>query len=178
MSNSSCVSEDGFVPVARTFNPNFPDSFRELHREFKPVEPTNLPAPLMPEVHVNAAGGRQSFLLARFDYIPPECLLLLAQCVGFGGMKYGVDNWRNIPIEENIGHAMNHLAQFRAGDTSEPHLVNAFTRCCFALSQAVRSGIQGREYNHPQMAEVLAKFADSAKPAKSEPAAVSQVGVQ
>lgn len=103
----------------------------------------------------NGEGGKQSFTLARFDYIPPEAMILLAECLGFGGKKYGQDNWRKIPIEENIAHAVLHLQRFRAGDQSEPHMVNAFARVCFALSQAVESGDQSRRYDHPEIAEVF-----------------------
>lgn len=103
----------------------------------------------------NEAGGKQSFIAARFDCIPPECLRLLAQCLGFGARKYGKENWRKIPIEDNIAHAQNHLNEWNRGDRSEDHLVNAFARTMFALSQAVRSGDQDSTYVHPEMREAL-----------------------
>lgn len=99
----------------------------------------------------NEAGGKQSFIAARFDCIPPECLRLLAQCLGFGARKYGKDNWRQIPMDDNLAHAMNHINEFRRGDTSEPHLVNAMARITFALSLAVEGGEQAPEYVHPEM---------------------------
>lgn len=96
----------------------------------------------------NEAGGKQSFISARFDCIPPVCLRLLAQCLGFGARKYGKDNWRNIPIEDNIAHAQNHLNEWMLGDRSEPHLVNALARVSFALAQAVDSKQQPAQYEH------------------------------
>jgi hypothetical protein len=101
----------------------------------------------------NEAGGKQSFIAARFDCIPPEVLRLLAQCLGFGARKYGKENWRNIPIEDNLAHAMNHLNEWNRGDRSEPHLVNALARTTFALSQAVHSGDQDSTYVHPEMCQ-------------------------
>lgn len=103
------------------------------------------------ETVVNEHGGKQSHLSARFDCIPPEMLKLLAQCLGYGARRYGVGNWRQIPIEDNLGHALNHINEFRLGDQSEPHLVNAIARLTFALSQAVESGDQAADYVHPDM---------------------------
>lgn len=100
---------------------------------------------------VNEVGAKQSHISARFDCIPPEVLKLLAQCLGFGAAKYGKDNWRGIPIEDNLAHAMNHINEFRLGDNSEPHLVNTMARVTFALTQAVASGRQPAEYIHPDM---------------------------
>jgi hypothetical protein len=87
----------------------------------------------------NSLGGSQSFIFANFHCIPPVVLRLLAQCLGFGCRKYGFENWKKIPIEDNLSHAMNHINEWRAGDRSEPHLVNAMARLTFALSQAVDS---------------------------------------
>ena len=97
----------------------------------------------------NERGGKQSHVSARFDCIPPETLRLLAQCLGFGAKKYGKDNWRQIDFEDNLCHAMNHINEWRMGDRSEPHLVNAMARITFALSQAVASGEQDKTYVHP-----------------------------
>jgi hypothetical protein len=104
------------------------------------------------ETEVNAAGGKQSFIAARFDCIPAICQRLLAQCLGFGARKYGKENWHKIPIEDNLAHAMNHLNEWRLGDRSEPHLVNTLARVNFALWQAVQSGEQAEHYVHPDMA--------------------------
>lgn len=98
---------------------------------------------------VNQSGGSQSFVSARFDCIPPVVLRLLAQCLGFGARRYGDENWKKIPMEDHLNHAMNHINEWRAGDRSEPHLVNAMARITFALWQAVDSGQQEGKYIHP-----------------------------
>ena len=100
----------------------------------------------------NEQGGKQSFIAARFDCIPPIVLRLLAQCLGFGARKYGKDNWQAIPIEDHIAHAMNHLNEWMLSDRSEPHLVNAMARVSFALYLAVASGEQPSTYIHPDEA--------------------------
>jgi len=99
----------------------------------------------------NEQGGKQSSLSANFTAIPPTVLRLLAQCLGFGLRKYGFENWKKIPQEDHISHSMNHLIEYRLGDRSEPHLVNALARTTFALQQAVESGDQASTYIHPDM---------------------------
>ena len=99
----------------------------------------------------NEQGGKQSFTEADFSQVPPLALRLLAQCCGFGSRKYGPGNWKKIPIESQIAHAMNHLNEFRLGDRSEPHLVNAAVRVMFALELAVEQGAQELRYLHPDM---------------------------
>lgn len=99
----------------------------------------------------NEQGGKQAFTEADFSQIPPFALRLLAQCCGFGSRKYGPGNWKKIPIESQIAHAMNHLNEFRLGDRSEPHLVNAAVRVMFALELAVEQGVQEPRYLHPDM---------------------------
>lgn len=99
----------------------------------------------------NEQGGKQAFTEADFSQIPPFALRLLAQCCGFGSRKYGPGNWKKISIESQIAHAMNHLNEFRLGDRSEPHLVNAAVRVMFALELAVEQAAQEPRYLHPDM---------------------------
>lgn len=100
---------------------------------------------------VNESGGKQSFISARFDCIPPVVLRLLAQCLGFGARKYGKNNWQAIPMDDNLAHAQNHINEWNLGDRSEPHLVNAMARLSFALWHAVENGDQSEKYVHPEM---------------------------
>lgn len=99
---------------------------------------------------VNEHGGKQSHLDARFDCIPPVVLRLLAQCLGFGARKYGNENWKNIPQQDHLNHAMNHINEWNRFDRSEPHLVNAMARLTFALWQAVDNNTQPDTYIHPE----------------------------
>lgn len=101
------------------------------------------------QTYTNEQGGKQSFVSARFDCIPPVVLRLLAQCLGFGARKYGKDNWKNIEQWDHLNHAMNHINEWNRGDRSEPHLVNAIARLTFALWQAVDQKQQPDTYIHP-----------------------------
>lgn len=101
------------------------------------------------QTYTNEQGGKQSFVSARFDCIPPVVLRLLAQCLGFGARKYGKDNWKQIEQWDHLSHAMNHINEWNRGDRSEPHLVNAIARLTFALWQAVEQGQQPDTYIHP-----------------------------
>jgi hypothetical protein len=101
----------------------------------------------------NERGGKQSFTKAMFIAIPAISLKLLAECLGFGSRKYGFENWKNISISENLCHAMGHIVNWRLGDRSEPHLVNAMARLSFAIWQAVDEGEQPPTYIHPDEAK-------------------------
>jgi hypothetical protein len=98
---------------------------------------------------MNENGALQSHIEADFSCIPPECLNLLAECLGRGARVYGKFNWKGISMEDNLSHAMNHINKFRMNDRSEPHLVNAMARITFALWLAVDSGQQPINYIHP-----------------------------
>lgn len=80
----------------------------------------------------NAAGGRQSKLTARFDLIPAEPLFDVAVVLGEGAAKYGVDNWKLIPTNDHLSHALAHIYAYLAGDTSDAHLSHAACRVLFA----------------------------------------------
>jgi hypothetical protein len=53
---------------------------------------------------------------------------------GYGAANYGENNWRLVPVEQNINHAIQHLYGYLAGDRSDDHLGHAFTRCMMALA--------------------------------------------
>lgn len=101
------------------------------------------------QTYTNEKSGKQSFLSARFDCIPPVVLRLLAQCLGFGARKYGKDNWKQIEQWDHLSHALNHINEWNRGNRDEPHLVNAMARLTFALWQAVESKEQPDTYIHP-----------------------------
>ena len=105
--------------------------------------------PLDNQTVTNNQGGKQSFVSARFDCIPPVVLRLLAQCLGFGARKYGDTNYQNISMQDHLNHAMNHINEWNRGDRSEPHLVNAMARLTFALWHAVDQKQQPDTYIHP-----------------------------
>lgn len=87
----------------------------------------------------NEEGGQQSATLGRFDLVPGEALVLLAQVYGYGaspvpGVReaYPVNNWQKIPGHSHINHALEHLAMLQIGRTDEDHLAHALCRLSMA----------------------------------------------
>lgn len=95
-----------------------------------------------PAIVTNTNGGRQSELKARFDLIDPEAALVLAQVLHEGAEVYGEgqDNWRRIPVNDHLNHAVAHVYRHLGGDTSEDHLGHAFCRLMFAVAMRPEHG--------------------------------------
>lgn len=86
------------------------------------------------EVSVTEAGGMHAELNCRFDLIDSKALFKLAAALHEGGVKYGDENWRKVPIRHQLNHALTHIFAYLAGDTQEEHLSHAFTRMMFATA--------------------------------------------
>lgn len=82
---------------------------------------------------MNEAGGKQSATPYRCDLLPPRGLLAVSKVLKEGADKYGVDNWRKIPRQDHLNHAMIHILALLAGDISDSHLEHAACRILFAL---------------------------------------------
>lgn len=78
-------------------------------------------------------GGMQSKLEYRFDLVDPYAMFQLAGILDFGAKKYAPNNWRKLPIDTHINHALAHIWAYQDGDTQEDHLGHAFCRLMFAL---------------------------------------------
>jgi hypothetical protein len=79
-------------------------------------------------------GAKQSDSPYRFDLIDARALFAMAEVLKRGADKYGVDNWRGLPTQDHINHAITHLYAYLAGDTSDDHLTNALCRVTFAVA--------------------------------------------
>lgn len=91
------------------------------------------------EVIRNEKGAEQSLVPFRFALIPPEAVFRLAEIMAHGEQKgYGRNNWRGIPFEDHVDHALSHLFAFLLGDgdgkDKDDHLGHAFCRLAFAVS--------------------------------------------
>lgn len=86
-----------------------------------------------PKTIVNEQGGKQSYVGVAFHLIPQDALRMVAEVLYVGAAKYGEWNWKLIPIDDHINHALAHINLFMLGDRSEPHLTNAACRILFAL---------------------------------------------
>ena len=71
------------------------------------------------EVVENKLGGKQSKLGVRLDLLDAEAVLRLGRVLALGAESHGVDNWRNIPRQDHINHALNHLIVYLAEKRSK-----------------------------------------------------------
>lgn len=112
-------------------------------------------------IDTNTTGGRQSRLERRFDLIPPTVLQRLAHVLWYGAQRYGEDNWKGISRDDNLNHAVDHIYEFWAGDTSEDHIGHALTRLVFAV-YVDEFGIteQGEQVGEPIESAPLFTFFD------------------
>lgn len=82
-----------------------------------------------------------------FDQIDPHVEYLLARLLDVGGINYGDGNWKGIPIQAHVNHALKHINSRRRGEVFEGHtgtesggsdlkrnLLHAMCRIMFALS--------------------------------------------
>lgn len=64
----------------------------------------------------NAKGGKQSDSPYRCDLLPATRVLSVAKVMAQGARKYGANNWRQIPRQDHINHALAHLFALTARD--------------------------------------------------------------
>jgi hypothetical protein len=84
------------------------------------------------EVVTNDKGGKQSKAPYAFHLCDAKSLLRLAQVMAYGAERYERDNWRRIPCEEHINHAVGHFMLALAGDTQDDHIGHALCRAMMA----------------------------------------------
>jgi hypothetical protein len=82
----------------------------------------------------NERGAKESQTQYRFDLIDARALFRLAHILDYGAKKYGDNNWRGLPLDTNINHALIHIYAHLAGDTQDDHLGHALCRLHFALA--------------------------------------------
>ena len=79
-------------------------------------------------------GAKQSKVQERFDLLDGKAMFRLAGVIGYGAERYGPNNWRGIPLEDHINHALMHLFAYLAGDTQDDHLGHALCRLHMAVA--------------------------------------------
>lgn len=92
-----------------------------------------------------ANGAKQSHAPYAFTSIDPLALFRVAEIQKGGDEKYGPDNWRRLPVEDHINHALAHIFGHQAGDQSDDHLAHAATRLLFALAVHLRPDFHGKD---------------------------------
>lgn len=84
------------------------------------------------EIEVTETGGRQSRIEADFTQLDPRVMFDAASIMYHGAKKYGKNNWKQIPIESHINHALMHFFAWLAGDRQDNHLGHAVIRAMMA----------------------------------------------
>lgn len=92
-----------------------------------------------------ANGAKQSHAPYAFTSIDPLALFRIAETQKGGDEKYGPDNWRRLPVEDHINHALAHIFGHQAGDQSDDHLAHAATRLLEALAVHLRPDFYGKD---------------------------------
>ena len=72
------------------------------------------------------------YLYHAIYYLSNEPLTAIARVLEEGLKKYPRDNWKLIPFEDHINHALCHLYMFLKGDIQDRHLDHALTRIALA----------------------------------------------
>jgi len=85
-------------------------------------------------------------LVAMDELAPTQQAFRVANILQEGANKYKVNNWRLIPQEEHINHALIHLTAHLEGDTQDNHIDHALCRLMMAYATDVTEGFSYTEY--------------------------------
>lgn len=69
-----------------------------------------------------------------FDEDENLAIVEIAKVLQYGADKYEANNWRLIPQEEHINHALIHYLAFILGDTQDEHLEHCMCRLMMAYA--------------------------------------------
>ena len=67
-------------------------------------------------------------------------IISIAKVLQFGASRYKANNWRLIPQEEHINHALIYIVAHLAGDTQDEHIDHALCRLMMAYATEVSDG--------------------------------------
>lgn len=67
-------------------------------------------------------------------------LMMIGKTLQYGATRYAPNNWRLIPQEEHVNHALLHLLALYSGDKQDDHLSHALTRLMMASATEVSKG--------------------------------------
>lgn len=83
---------------------------------------------------------------ANDDY---DAILRIAKVLKFGADKYKPNNWRLIPAESHLRHALIHYIAYKLGDNQDDHLDHCLCRLmmCYATNES--EGFNYTSYQKP-----------------------------
>ncbi len=77
---------------------------------------------------------------------PIYCLFTIGKVLKEGAEKYEINNWRLVPREIHINHALVHLSAALAGDTQDNHREHALCRLMMATATMESPNFSYTEY--------------------------------
>ena len=75
-----------------------------------------------------------------------KTLIRIAKVLQYGADRYEPNNWRLIPQESHINHALIHLVAHLMGDTQDDHLDHALCRLMMAYATEKSEGFDYNKY--------------------------------
>lgn len=63
-----------------------------------------------------------------------DIVLMIAKTMEYGIGRYKLNNWRLIPEEEHLNHALTHLFMAEIGNTDDDHIAHFYTRIMMAYA--------------------------------------------
>jgi hypothetical protein len=63
-----------------------------------------------------------------------EAFEIVVEVIRQGAASHPLEEWRSLPFEYHVGHAIEHLRQWQEGDGRQDHLSHAATRLLMALT--------------------------------------------
>lgn len=75
-----------------------------------------------------------------------EAIITIARVLQEGAKKYEANNWRLIPQEEHINHALTHYMAYLLGDTQDNHLEHSMCRLMMAYATEKTEGFSYTQY--------------------------------
>lgn len=93
-------------------------------------------------------GSAKLYLLVAADDLceGEEQIVRMAKVLQYGASRYKANNWRLIPEEEHINHALIHLLAAVMGDTQDDHIDHALCRLMMAYATEKSEGFEYGEY--------------------------------
>lgn len=79
-----------------------------------------------------------------------EPIIEVAKVLQYGVGRYAPNNWRLIPREEHLNHALIHLAAMIVGDTQDDHKGHALCRLMMAKATKESDNFSYTEYVKPE----------------------------
>lgn len=79
-----------------------------------------------------------------------ESIIKVAEVLQYGVGRYEPNNWRLIPREEHLNHALIHIVAMIAGDTQDDHRGHALCRLMMAKATKESENFSYNEYVKPK----------------------------